>query len=442
MSVVRTFLRRRLDPVPAEHRSRPFANGLAAFAVIGLLLYSGFAFRLPFMGSGGGTLARIAVATADAVSSRTPVRVRGVNVGRVDHVVPGPDGRTAILVLRITDPAVHVRRDARAAVRWRTLLGSVYVELDPGSAASPPLGGGVVGLARTSTQVDWNAFNGMFGQRTRQGQRQMLAALRRALTAPQAHGRTLRVLGPALRAIGRGTRAARGSYDGELTRLVRTTGRTLDVLSRDGDALGRLVAGANRTFAASAHHRQALGEAVALSPAALRATAVTMRRLVPTLDRLDPLVARLRPGARELGPATRALAPALAETTRVLGHARSLLHATPSALRALARAGKQGAPLIGGLRPTVDRLNDELLPWLDRREPDVRLKLYETIGPFFSTQAAFGAEYDAAGHWGRFVAPPADGSLILPCDPNLPLEQTQRCKALDDVFAKVVGGRR
>jgi phospholipid/cholesterol/gamma-HCH transport system substrate-binding protein len=302
MSAASTFVRDRLDPVPAAQSSRPLPMGIAAFAILGLLLYSGFAFQLPFVGSGGGTLARVEVLSADAVSDRTPVRVRGVDVGRVDHVAAGPDGRTSILVLRISDHGVRVKRDARAVVRWRTLLGAVYVDLNPGSPAAPTLGDGVIGHAQTGTQVDWGAFNGIFGQPARQGQRLLLAALRRALTARQAHGRTLRTLGPALATIGRGTGATRGVYDGELTRLVQTTGRTLHALSRDGDSLGRLVDSANHTLAASAHHRRALGAAVALSPAALSATAVTMRRLVPTLDHLDPLVAQLRPGVRRLDP--------------------------------------------------------------------------------------------------------------------------------------------
>ena len=102
-----------------------------------------------------------------------------------------------------------------------------------------------------------------------------------------------------------------------------------------------------------------------------------MRRLIPTLDHLDPLVAALRPGARRLGPAVRALEPALAATDRVLADTRPLLGAAPPALRALASAGRQGVPLIEGLRPTVRRTDNDLLPWLDSTDKDVNLRVYE-----------------------------------------------------------------
>jgi hypothetical protein len=126
----------------------------------------------------------------------------------------------------------------------------------------------------------------------------------------------------------------------------------------------------------------------------------------------------------------------------VLRHARSLLHATPPALRSLARASEQGVPLIAALGPVVGRLNGDLLPFLDRRDPEIGLKVYEAIGPFFSTQAAFVAEFDAGGHWGRFVAPPAANSVLLPCDPGMGLEQTKRCTSVNEMLDAILGGHR
>lgn len=447
MSRLRQIVRERLDTVPAAHRPRPLPAGIAAVTLLVLLLAWGFTQKVPFVDTEGGRFVRAEVASADAVADRTPVRVGGVKVGRVDHLEPGPrrsDGtsRTSIVVMRITDDRIVVKRDAAAHVRWRTLLGSMYVDLDPGSPSASPLGDRVIPLRRTGIQVDWDDFTGQFPTRTRQAQRHAIAEFRRALSAPRAHGRTLRELGPALSVIGRGADALRGRRHGDLRRLLQTTATTVDALSRDRAALERFVDGANRTLAATAHRRRALGQTVQLSPRALRSSTATMHRLVATLDHLDPLVARLRPGARRLGTTTRALQPALVEVDRVLRHARPLLRAAKPAFAGLGAAGEQGTPLIRGLRPTVRRLQDELLPYLRRRDSDIRLRVYQTIGPFFAVLAGAAGEFDASGNWLHFATGPAPNSALLPCDPGLRLEAVRRCTALTDVLDTLLGGKR
>jgi phospholipid/cholesterol/gamma-HCH transport system substrate-binding protein len=341
--------------------------------------------------------------------------------------------------MRITDDHIELRRDATVQTRWRTLLGNLYIDLHPGKIAAGPLGGATIPLRHTRTQVSWDDFNGVFDQRTRRGQRQIIAQVRGALTAPTAHGRTLRTLGPALSAIGSGASALRGARRGDLARLVRTTATTLHALSADRPALGQLVRSANLTLAAVAHRRAALSEAVALAPAALASSTLTMRRLATTLDHLDPLVARLRPGARALAPATRALAPALRQTDRTLLDARPLLHAASPALDALGDTAHQGIPVIRRLGPTVRRLDGELLPYLRREVDDIHMPLYELIGPTFGVIGAGASEFDASGNWLHFAISGAPNSVVVPCDPGLRLDAARRCAAVDDVLKTLLG---
>jgi phospholipid/cholesterol/gamma-HCH transport system substrate-binding protein len=439
---LRRAWRERLDTVPAEHRPRPLPAGIAAIAVTALLLMWGFTQKIPFIGGGGGQLVRAEVSSADAVNDRTPVRIGGVEVGRVDRIERGRTPSTSILVLRIKDDDVTVRRDAEAHIRWRTLLGNMFIELDPGTPTAPALGQRVIPLKDTGVQVDWNDFNSQFGAPTRLSQRHVIAELRRTLTAPREHGRTLHTLGPSLSVIGRGARALRGQQRGDLRRLVQTTATTVEALSRDRTALETVISGGDRTLAATAHRRTALGDAVDLAPPALAATTTTMRRLVTTLDQLDPLVAQLRPGARRLGPATRALRPALRQADRTLRDARPLLRVTAPALQALGAAGDQGSPLIDALEPTVARLTDELLPFLRRTDDGTKLKVYETIGPFFSAVDGSMSKFDASGHWLNFATAPGADSVLLPCDPGLQGDQLRRCTAAGDVLDAIFGGRR
>jgi hypothetical protein len=166
---------------------------------------------------------------------------------------------------------------------------------------------------------------------------------------------------------------------------------------------------------------------------------LTMRRLATTLDHLDPLVTRMRPGARELGPATRALRPGLDESKRLLRASVPLLRPTGPTMGHLAAMGRQGVPLVGALRPTLDRLDRELLPFLRRRDPDIGLLNYQAIGPFFSGLGSVGGEFDDNGYILHFATALGPDSVLVPCGPDLNLEQHKRCDLLNEVWP---GGRR
>lgn len=64
------------------------------------------------------------------------VSIAGVPVGRVESV--GLDGVTARARVSM-DPAASVRRDARFAIRARSLLGEKYLEVTPDPASTAPL---------------------------------------------------------------------------------------------------------------------------------------------------------------------------------------------------------------------------------------------------------------------------------------------------------------
>jgi ABC-type transporter Mla subunit MlaD len=436
---LRRFYSRRLEFVPAAQQPRPMRVGAIGLVVIVLALAMAYTHRVPFVGQGG-SLVRAQIGPSEPLSHRTKVRVGGVDVGHVDHVEAARDRRTAVLVMRITDDHVQVKRDARLVIRPRTILsGSFEVELQPGSPSAAPLGSHVIPLSATRTQTDWDQFNQPMQYHTRLQQRRVLRGLRSTFAQPAQIGATLHVLGHRLSVIGAGTGALRGQQPGELRRLVADTGKTVAALSREQGALEELVTGADRTLAATTQRRRELGQMVELSPRALDSTTLTMRRLETTLDHLDPLVAQLRPGARELAPATRALRPGLDQTQRLLDATVPLLRPARPALRDLGAMGRQGVPLVAGLQPTLRRLDSELLPYLRRRDPDTRLLNYESIGPFFAALGGVAGEFDAEGYFLHFATNLGPDSVMVPCGPDLNLQQRGRCALLDQVLAKFFG---
>ncbi len=74
--------------------------------------------------------------SALGLSKDNAVAIAGVKVGIVEHIVI--DGRLAKVSIAL-EPGVALHKDARAALRQKTLLGEKYVALDPGAPPSPVL---------------------------------------------------------------------------------------------------------------------------------------------------------------------------------------------------------------------------------------------------------------------------------------------------------------
>lgn len=440
-------MRRRLlelaDRMPAAHRPRPLRAGLAALAALAALLVVAYAGWRPWHGEG--RTFRVAVASADQLTAgRTPVRVAGVDVGTVSAVERPRDGQGAVVVVELDDADLDVRRDARAHVRLRTLVGGTrYIDLDPGSAAAPPLGEDVLPLARTTTQTDWDDITQVFESDVREGQRRVFEGLREGLAAPEETARTLTMMGPRLDVVGRAARASRGEREDDLRRLVTAAGQVVRGVTRHEGALERLVDHGARALRVTDRHRHALGEAVRLSPAALASTRTTLRRVDGTLAHLDPLVADLRPGARRLEGAATRLRPALDQARLLLHDAKPLLGDLPGALRDLGGASRAGGGLLDALDPTLHRLNDDLLPWLASRDDETRLRVFEAVGPTFSVLSSAGGDFDAMGYFLHFpVTTPAGDSVLLPCGPGLELGSLRRCRAVNGLARAILGRKR
>ena len=299
--------------------------------------------------------------------------------------------------MQITNDDVVLHRDATAQVRWRTLLGGLmFIDIDPGSKSAPELGDNPIPVTRTDTQVELDQVLQPYDGYTSQAQRNLFKGLRDTLADPDAVGRTIQTLSPAMDTIGKGLRPLRGRESDDLSKLVAATAETVEGLDSIAE-VRRLVTGGNQTLAITTARREELGELLELSPGSLDSTFTTMRRLRTTLDHLDPLAVRLRPGARALDPAARAATPALVQTEAFLREARPLLRAARPAFDGLRGASANGVPLMQGLKPTLERLDKELLPFLRETDPETRLKNYEAIGPFSATLASAAAETDAEG---------------------------------------------
>ena len=131
----------------------PVAAGLLTLVVLCVVVYFGFTKAIPFRHHY--TVSAV-FGSANNIRPGSPVRVAGVNVGKVTGVGHVEDGRqAAIVTMRIDKEGLPIHRDATFKIRPRIFLeGNFFVDVSPGSPSSPDLhDGDRVPINQTSAPV-------------------------------------------------------------------------------------------------------------------------------------------------------------------------------------------------------------------------------------------------------------------------------------------------
>jgi virulence factor Mce-like protein len=431
----------------APRRGSPVlrAGIVTLLACLAVTVYA-FNDGVPFLGDG---LDRIDVHLADASNVRPnqPVRMKGVDVGKVLDVRSEDGGRSARVTIGVEpDERERLRSDARAVARWRTLLGrNLYIDLEPGRSGRP-LTADAIPLSRTDHQVELDqvlqATPELARRRTQRAVRGLATGLERREDVRETIASGSRAVDVGATAL----QALRGEAPGDLTRAIRGTADLVAVLARNDRQLGSLIDGAQMTLAATAARRADLGLTLRAAPASLAQARTGLRRIDATLDRIDPLVADLRPVAPRVAPTVDRLRAALQDTTPTLRRARPLVAALRPALTSLASASASARPLLDALAPLLGRVNERTLPFLFRTDAeDTQRRLFELVGPLVTLLNSAAATYDAQGHFiifqGGISTKIAEG--ILPCklvlsDPDA--RELVTCENLNQLLKLVLGG--
>jgi ABC-type transporter Mla subunit MlaD len=141
---------------------------------------------------------------------------------------------------------------------------------------------------------------------------------------------------------------------------VRNTGEVFGAVTQDEGQLRRLITSSGRLFDSTARQARSLGEAIEVFPAFLDESKATMARLQRFATRTDPLMRDLRPAARDLAPTlrdVRALAPDLRHAFRDLD---PLTRAARTGLPAFTETVRGLKPLLAELGPFLMQLNPVL----------------------------------------------------------------------------------
>jgi phospholipid/cholesterol/gamma-HCH transport system substrate-binding protein len=353
----------------------PVAIGLIALAVIVVLLFLGFTKDIPFTRP---FEVNAVFQSANSIRPGSPVRIAGVEVGKVKEVKADEDSDAAVVVLQLKHEGLPLHTDATAKIRPRIFLeGNFFVDLQPGSPQAPILDdGGTLKVTQTATPVQLDEVLTSLQQDSRADLKDLLDQLAVTLNSkptaaqnrdadPSARGETAAEsfndayddIPAAEKSTSQVFDALLGTEPGrDLSRLIDGTARTTAALIRNENALRGLITNFNATMAAfgaqSRNLRLSIRELPTTLTAANRAltslnaafpptrafareilpgvreTPATIRAAFPWIDQARPLM-----GAKELGGLAQQLSPATADFARLTDRAIQLLPQTNLASR-------------------------------------------------------------------------------------------------------------
>jgi phospholipid/cholesterol/gamma-HCH transport system substrate-binding protein len=354
-----------------------FRAGLLAIVVLALGAYLGFTKTNPFANP---FEFEAVFNDVNNLKPKSPVRIAGVEVGRVKAVEPvdGEQSRGAARVtIEMDDAGLPLKRDAQLKIRPRIFLeGNFFIDLEPGTPAAEELDeGGTIPVTQTAAPVQIGDVLTALQRDTRADLQAFLREYSEALAGGGAEGfnESIRWWEPAYRNGALGNDATLGEdRDRDLQRVLSGQQQTAQALTRDERALKDLITSFNVTAGALAREDVAL----AASVPALRDT---LRAGYPALGALNVALPTLRAFARDALPGVRSSDETLAAALPLMRQARLLmsdreLRGTARVLRrtipAVVAFNRGSIPLLRETRALSACTNDVLVPFMQLEIPN------------------------------------------------------------------------
>jgi phospholipid/cholesterol/gamma-HCH transport system substrate-binding protein len=343
---------------------RPSNSAIALIFILVFTLgpYLAFTKHVPF--TGHGYTLNATFSNGVNISTNSPVRIAGVDVGKVIEV--GRDGDNTEVTFTVDGAGRPIHDDAFATIRPRIFLeGNFFVELDPGSPSAGDLdSGATIPVSHTSTAVQLDEILTALQSPVRADLSSALEAFGSALNTPptaaqdatqlpEVQGKTgaeglngaLLYGGPASRYSAQVTNALLGTEAGDLSRLVAGTSRTFAALARREEDLQGLIVNFDTFTGALAAQSTNLAATIRELGPTLRIGRKSLVSLNASLPPLRAWAIEFRPAVAELPALIAAAKPWIKQANPLLsgreggGVARLLQESAPG-LSGAAQAGK------------------------------------------------------------------------------------------------------
>ena len=342
--------------------------GLLLVVVLAVGSYVAFTKKVPW---GGGTEVSAVFRSAQNLRPNSPVRIAGVEVGKVTKVEPLADsdandgvgttgstanGSGAVVTMEIDDEGLPLKEDARFELKPRLFLeGNLFVNVSPGSPSAPVADGDYVFPPQqtdNTVQLD-QVLTDVFQADARRELQVFLDQFGNALTK-EGGAESIRVLNKtspgAFKYTSQVNQALLGENPHDLSSLIYNLNRVVRGLDGNEQALQDLITNLRITTGSFAAQDVSLERAIQELPNTLEAG----NQAFTSLNAAFPPT---RAFAREILPGVRSAPATLDAATPLLAQLRGL--AQPDELRGL----------VADLRPTVPtlaRLTRKTLPFMEQ----------------------------------------------------------------------------
>lgn len=409
--------------------------GLIAIALTFFGFYLAFTKTIPF--AGHGYQLKAVFQDAQNVRAKSPVRISGVDVGKVSDVQHLTDANgngedAAVVTMDLKDTALPVRQDATLQLRPRLFLeGNLFVDLHPGSPSAPELhSGSVVPEGQTSNSVQFDQVLTSLQAPVRQDLQIFLKEFGGALdkyggakgfqesfrTSPAAYEYTSQV-----------NQALLGTQPGDLAGFVSN----LDVVARELDQnsahLQGLITNLNTVSGDFAAHQASLRDAIVQLPQVLAVGRPALLKLNRDFPALRAFSREALPGVRSANSALDYANPWIGQLRQLVSQPelRGLVNDLRPTVPDLAALSNDSLPFLEESRALASCFNNVVIPWSDTPIPNTdsdpaAAKVYQETAYGFSGVAGESRSGDANGQEFRVLGGGGTNTIAPFSTPDLP----------------------
>ncbi|MBJ7329978.1 MAG: MCE family protein [Solirubrobacteraceae bacterium] len=380
--------------------------------------------------------------TSNGVRPNMPVRIAGVDVGKVKSVgAKDGDLQAAVITMEINDAGLPIHKDAELKIRPRIFLeGNYFIDLKPGTPSAPDLeSGNTVPVTQTATPVQLDQVLTALQQDTREDLQGLLQGFGDGLADKPTEAQdatqdesvrgksAAEALNLSLKdapAATRGTAVVNSAFVGDgndVSATIKALDRISRALSGETTTLQNLIVGFNQTASAFADESSALSDAIEELPGTLKTTNNTLTALNKAFPPTRAFAKEILPGVEQTQATIDAAQPWVEQVTGLL---------SPEELQGLTKIlvpTTQNLAAIGGVSPdlfTQQNLLAQcatkvLLPTGDIViEDGPRTSGVENYKEFFYTLAGFNGESANSDGNGQWLRATVGGSVRVETGPD------------------------
>jgi phospholipid/cholesterol/gamma-HCH transport system substrate-binding protein len=272
---------------------------------------------VPVLGSDFYTLkAEFQTAQAVTPGQGQAVTIAGAKIGEIASV--DLHEGVAVVTMKIVPKYARIYRNATLLLRPKTQLQDITIEVNPGSPAAGKLrSGGVIPLAQTAPNVDFDEFLAGLDAETRSYLQELLAGAAGGFkNNSRAFSAAIKRFDPTAR-YGQEIASQLEIRHANIARSIHNFRLLMEALGAKDTQLAQLVDASNAVFSTFAQEEANLQKTLHLLPSALHKTGVGLGKLGVASDAIGPTLNELQPFAKALGPAQEASRRLAQNTTSV-----------------------------------------------------------------------------------------------------------------------------